>query len=88
MCIRYGGYSVFAPDFPAHSLSEGEALTSIELMAAWLVRALDTAKVDKVYLVGHSQGFLVALESAGSVYYTHLTLPTNLLVYVSVGACS
>ena len=63
--FAFHGYSVFAPDFPAHSLSEGEALTSIELMAAWLVRALDTAKVDKVNLVGHSQGFLVALEAAG-----------------------
>ena len=52
--FAFHGYSVFAPDFPAHSLSEGEALTSIELMAAWLVRALDTAKVDKVHLVGHS----------------------------------
>ena len=62
--FAFHGYSVFAPDFPAHSLSEGEALTSIELMAAWLIRALDTAKVDKVHLVGHSQGFLVALEAA------------------------
>lgn len=62
--FAFHGYSVFAPDFPAHSLSGGEALTSIEAMGAWLVRALDTAKVNKVHLVGHSQGFLVALEAA------------------------
>ena len=62
--FAFHGYSVFAPDFPAHSLSEGPALTSIELMAAWLIRALDAAQVGKVHLVGHSQGFLVALEAA------------------------
>jgi pimeloyl-ACP methyl ester carboxylesterase len=62
--FAFHGYSVFAPDFPAHSLSAGEALTSIELMAAWLLRALNTANVAKVHLVGHSQGFLVALEAA------------------------
>jgi len=62
--FAFHGYSVFAPDMPAHSLSAGEALTSIEDMGAWLVRALDAAKVGKVHLMGHSQGFLVALEAA------------------------
>ncbi|MDC9719357.1 MAG: alpha/beta hydrolase [Gammaproteobacteria bacterium] len=62
--FAFHGYSVFAPDFPAHSLSEGEALTSIEDMGAWLVRALDAAGVNEVHLVGHSQGFLVVLEAA------------------------
>lgn len=62
--FAFHGYSVFAPDFPAHSLSGGEALTSIESMGAWLIRALDEAKVTKVHLIGHSQGFLVALEAA------------------------
>ena len=62
--FAFHGFSVFAPDFPQHSLSQGQALTSIESMGSWLVRALDTAKVSKVHLVGHSQGFLVALEVA------------------------
>ena len=62
--FAFHGYSVFAPDFPAHSLSEGSALTSIESMGSWVIRALDAAKVTKVHLVGHSQGFLVALEAA------------------------
>jgi pimeloyl-ACP methyl ester carboxylesterase len=62
--FAFHGYSVFAPDFPAHSLSDGEALTSIEAMGAWLIQALDTAKVNNVHLVGHSQGFLVALEAS------------------------
>jgi len=62
--FAFHGFSVFAPDFPAHSLSEGEALTSIEAMSAWLIRALDAADVGEVHLIGHSQGFLVALEAA------------------------
>jgi pimeloyl-ACP methyl ester carboxylesterase len=62
--FAFHGFSVFAPDLPAHSLSDGEALTSIEDMGAWLVRAIDAVGVDKVHLVGHSQGFLVALEAA------------------------
>ena len=62
--FAFHGYSVFAPDLPGHSLSQGEALTSIEAMGAWLVDALDAAGVEKVHLMGHSQGFLVALEAA------------------------
>jgi pimeloyl-ACP methyl ester carboxylesterase len=62
--FAFHGYSVFAPDFPGHSLSEGEPLLSVEEMGAWLVDALDVARVDSIHLVGHSMGFLIALESA------------------------
>lgn len=60
--FAYNGYSVLAPDFPGHSLSEGDALTSIEAQGQWLVDFLEAAGVDKVHAVGHSQGFLCALE--------------------------
>ncbi len=62
--FAFHGYSVFAPDFPGHSLSAGEPLTSIEAMADWLIDALEAAEVKQLHLVGHSQGFLVALEAA------------------------
>ena len=62
--FAFHGYSVFAPDFPGHSLSEGDPLVSIEEMGIWLVEALDVAGVDSIHLVGHSMGFLIALESA------------------------
>ncbi|MDP6189725.1 MAG: alpha/beta hydrolase [Gammaproteobacteria bacterium] len=62
--FAFHGYSVFAPDLPGHSLSQGEPLTSIEAMGAWLVAALDAAGVEQVHLMGHSQGFLMALEAA------------------------
>lgn len=62
--FAYNGYSVLAPDFPGHSLSEGTPLTSIEDMGKWLIEALDATGVKKAHIVGHSQGFLSALELA------------------------
>ena len=60
--FAYNGYSVLAPDFPGHSLSDGTPLTSIEDMGNWLIKVLDTTHVKKAHIVGHSQGFLSALE--------------------------
>jgi pimeloyl-ACP methyl ester carboxylesterase len=62
--FAYNGYSVLAPDFPGHSLSAGEALTSIEEMGLWLADFLKAAGVERAHVVGHSQGFLCALELA------------------------
>ncbi len=62
--FAYNGYSVLAPDFPGHSLSDGDALTSIEAQGQWLVDFLDAANVTSAHVVGHSQGFLCALELA------------------------
>lgn len=62
--FAFHGYSVIAPDFPQHSLSEGAALDSIEAMADWLWQLLDAMNVSQCSLVGHSQGALVAMEAA------------------------
>ena len=62
--FAFPGYSVFAPDLPGHSLSAGVPLDSIEAMGKWLVAALDSAGVDSIHLIGHSSGFLIALEAA------------------------
>ncbi len=62
--FAYNGYSVLAPDLPGHSLSEGEALTSIEDMGAWLADFIRANDVKKVHAIGHSQGFLDVLELA------------------------
>lgn len=62
--FAYNGYGVLAPDFPAHSLSAGNACTTIEESGKWLVDFLDAAGVQKAHIVGHSQGFLSALELA------------------------
>ena len=62
--FAHNGYSVLAPDFPAHGRSQGAALTSIGAMADWLVALLDAAGAAKAMLVGHSMGSLVALDAA------------------------
>jgi pimeloyl-ACP methyl ester carboxylesterase len=56
--------NVLAVDLPGHGRSAGPALSSIEAMADWLARLLDTASVETAALVGHSMGSLVALETA------------------------
>ena len=62
--FAYNGYSVLAPDLPGHSLSHGAPLESIEEMGLWLVDFLIAADVQSAHVVGHSQGFLCALELA------------------------
>jgi pimeloyl-ACP methyl ester carboxylesterase len=64
--FAYHGYSVLAPDLPGHSLSGGEAFQSIEESGPWLEKFLDRAGVTQVHIVGHSQGFLSALEFSKS----------------------
>ena len=62
--FAYNGYGVLAPDFPGHSLSAGDALTSIEESAVWLADFLAAVGVGSAHIVAHSQGFLTALELA------------------------
>jgi pimeloyl-ACP methyl ester carboxylesterase len=62
--FAYNGFGVLAPDFPGHSLSKGEPCTTIEESAKWLVDFLAAAGVEQAHIVGHSQGFLSALELA------------------------
>lgn len=62
-CAHHG-YGVLAVDLPGHGRSAGTPLTSVEAIAAWLHRLLDTAGVQKAALVGHSMGSLIALEAA------------------------
>jgi len=61
--FAFHGYSVLAPDLPGHSLSGGKPLDSIEAMGKWLSDVIETAGVTQAHLVGHSQGFLIALEA-------------------------
>ncbi|PRC91666.1 alpha/beta fold hydrolase [Solimicrobium silvestre] len=65
--LAHHGYNVLAVDLPGHGRSAGNALTSIEDMATWLLALLDVAGVvgeAKASLIGHSMGSLIALETA------------------------
>ena len=56
------GYNVLTIDLPGHGNSEGESLKSIENMAEWLDKVLIKIGVNKLSIIGHSQGCLIALE--------------------------
>jgi len=62
--FAHHGHNVFAVDLPGHGRSSGPALTSVEAMANWLVALLDGIGIQKVSLIGHSMGSLIALETA------------------------
>lgn len=62
--FAFRGYSVLALDLPGHSNSEGPPLESIESMADWLEAVVVALGVERLALVAHSQGCLVALEYA------------------------
>jgi pimeloyl-ACP methyl ester carboxylesterase len=55
-------YNVLSLDLPGHGNSEGPCLDSIEKIADWLEKVFIELKLDKVIIVGHSQGCLEALE--------------------------
>jgi pimeloyl-ACP methyl ester carboxylesterase len=61
--FAHHGFSVLAIDLPGHGRSQGEALSSVENMAAWLLEFLKVAGVQHAQLIGHSMGSLIALEA-------------------------
>ena len=55
-------YNVLSLDLPGHGNSEGPCLDSIEKIADWLEKVFIELMLNKVIIVGHSQGCLEALE--------------------------
>ena len=55
-------YNVLSIDLPGHGNSEGPCLQTIEEIADWLEKVFVKLKLEKVILVGHSQGCLEMLE--------------------------
>ena len=60
--FAFHGYSVLALDLPGHGLSSGKSLKSIEEMADWISKVIDSVGYKEASLVGHSQGCLVTIE--------------------------
>ena len=96
--FAYHGRSVLAFDLPGHGRSGGKALSTIEDMASWLVRAIDAIGIDRVAIAGHSMGGLIALGltrlTYGSFRYQFaefdslLWLPNNWVVGGVLTACA
>ena len=55
-------FNVLSIDLPGHGNSEGPCLYTIEEIADWLEKVFVKLKLEKVILVGHSQGCLEMLE--------------------------
>src|SRR4051812_1371982 len=62
--FAHHGYGVLAPDLPGHGRSTGAPLPTIAAMADWTAALLDVAGAAKAWLVGHSMGSLIAIETA------------------------
>lgn len=62
--FAWRGRSVLAVDMPGHGRSDGPLIPTIEGMAEWSLRLLDTVGARSAALVGHSMGAMVALEAA------------------------
>src|SRR4051812_41632079 len=74
--LAHHGHAVLALDLPGHGRSAGPAAESVEQSAQWLIKLLDAAQVNRVALVGHSSGSLVALEATAALgeRATHLAM--------------
>ncbi|WP_440930329.1 alpha/beta fold hydrolase [Candidatus Pelagibacter sp.] len=57
-------FNVLSIDLPGHGNSEGPCLKTIEEIAEWLETFFSTLKLEKINLIGHSQGCLDILEYA------------------------
>ena len=60
----YHGYNVLAVDLPGHGRSAGPPLPTIGGMADWIFEVVNSLKMEKTSIVGHSMGSLVGLECA------------------------
>ncbi len=57
-------FNVLSIDLPGHGNSDGPCLDTIEKIADWLEQVFISLNLEKLTLVGHSQGCLEILEYA------------------------
>ena len=62
--FAHHGFGVLAVDLPGHGRSQGAPLTTVEAMSHWLLALLDAAGVSRAFIIGHSMGSMIALETA------------------------
>jgi pimeloyl-ACP methyl ester carboxylesterase len=65
--LAHHGHGVLAIDLPGRGRSQGPLLESVEAMAEWVGKLLDSVGLARAALVGHSMGALVALEAAAQL---------------------
>ena len=58
------GFNVLSVDLPGHGNSEGPSLESIEKISDWIKSLMLKINIEKIIIVGHSQGGLVGIDFA------------------------
>jgi len=56
------GFNVLAIDLPGHGNSDGPTLKSIQEISNWVKKLMQEININKIILVGHSQGSLVGID--------------------------
>ena len=74
--LAHHGWNVLAVDLPGHCRSQGDAPSSVQEAADFIIALLDAAGVQRAALIGHSWGSLIALETASRLKdrVSHLVL--------------
>jgi len=58
------GFNVLSVDLPGHGNSEGPSLKSIEEISDWIKSLIEKLGIEKIIIIGHSQGSLVGIDFA------------------------
>ena len=58
------GFNVLSVDLPGHGNSEGPSLKSIEEISDSIKSLMEKLKIEKITIIGHSQGSLVGIDFA------------------------
>ena len=56
------GFNVLSIDLPGHGNSEGPSLKSIEKISDWIKSLMLKINIEKIIIVGHSQGGLIGID--------------------------
>ena len=65
--MAHHGWNVLAIDMPGHCKSAGTPPQTAEEAAEIVIALLDTLKIEKAALIGHSFGSLIALQAAANM---------------------
>jgi len=58
------GFNVLSVDLPGHGNSEGPSIKSIEKISDWIKSLMLKINIEKIIIIGHSQGGLVGIDFA------------------------
>ena len=65
--FAHHGWNVLVPDLPGHNRSAGVPPDTVESAALSIIALIDTMRIDRIVLIGHSFGSLIALEAASRI---------------------